>query len=231
MSGGPGRRLFSLPGRRRARRAQDDSESQIARWRAARLASLGTGLGRLSHDLRGVLSPALLAAERLQMHPDPAARRGGDVLVRAVDRAMALLRERLGPLREGLPVAARASVSLRELIEAAAPAGLVLVHDLPAACMVEADPAYLRQAWECLFAYLARAGAARVAISSAAENRRCIVTVEHDGKLPSNPDPFAIPAEASASFDLAIVRDLARACGGDLTAQDGGMLVMALALP
>lgn len=206
-------------------------ESPIARWRAARLACLGTGLGLLSHDLRGVLSPALLASERLQMHSDPAARRSGDVLVRAVERAMELLRERLGPLREGLPVAARAAVPLRETIEAAAPGGLALVHELPAEWRVEADPAYLRQAWRTLFAGLGSAGATRAAISGIVESRRCVLTIEHDGKLAASADPFAVPTEASASFDLAIARDLIRACAGDLKAQDGAPLEMTLVRP
>ena len=45
----------------------------------------------LRHDLRGVLSPALMVADRLVNNPDPAIRRAGDAVVRSVDRATALL--------------------------------------------------------------------------------------------------------------------------------------------
>jgi hypothetical protein len=46
---------------------------------------------RLRHDIRGALSPALLTADRLLTHGDPAVQRAGDIVVRAVERAAALL--------------------------------------------------------------------------------------------------------------------------------------------
>jgi hypothetical protein len=46
---------------------------------------------RLRHDIRGALSPALLTADRLLTHSDPAVQRAGDIVVRAVERAAALL--------------------------------------------------------------------------------------------------------------------------------------------
>ncbi len=45
----------------------------------------------LRHDLRGVLSPALMMADRLLKNEDPAVRRAGQAVVRSVDRATALL--------------------------------------------------------------------------------------------------------------------------------------------
>ena len=46
---------------------------------------------RLRHDIRGALSPALLTADRLLTHADPAVQRAGDIVVRAVERAATLL--------------------------------------------------------------------------------------------------------------------------------------------
>ena len=46
---------------------------------------------RLRHDLRGALSPALLTADRLISHEDPKVRRAGEIMVKSVDRASALL--------------------------------------------------------------------------------------------------------------------------------------------
>ncbi len=46
---------------------------------------------RLRHDLRGVLSPALLTADRLLTNADPKVQRAGDMMVQAVERAAALL--------------------------------------------------------------------------------------------------------------------------------------------
>ena len=48
---------------------------------------------RLRHDLRGAMSPVLLVADRLVSHADPAVKRSGDIMVRTVERATALLAE------------------------------------------------------------------------------------------------------------------------------------------
>jgi hypothetical protein len=52
---------------------------------------------RLRHDLRGVLSPALLTADRLLNHADPKVKRAGEIMVRAVERASELLTESASP--------------------------------------------------------------------------------------------------------------------------------------
>ena len=48
---------------------------------------------KLRHDIRGALSPVLLVADRLLNHADPAVKRSGEIMVRTVDRATALLAE------------------------------------------------------------------------------------------------------------------------------------------
>ena len=48
---------------------------------------------RLRHDLRGVLSPAMLMTDRLLRNEDPAIRRAGQAVVRSIERATALLAE------------------------------------------------------------------------------------------------------------------------------------------
>ena len=45
----------------------------------------------LRHDLRGVLSPALMMSDRLLSHADPAIRRAGEAVVKSVDRATAII--------------------------------------------------------------------------------------------------------------------------------------------
>jgi signal transduction histidine kinase len=47
----------------------------------------------MRHDLRGVLSPALMMSDRLLGHADPAVQRAGNAVVRSIDRATALLAE------------------------------------------------------------------------------------------------------------------------------------------
>jgi hypothetical protein len=44
-------------------------------------------LSHLRHDLRGILSPALLLADRLSMSEDPLAKRTAEAMIRTVERA------------------------------------------------------------------------------------------------------------------------------------------------
>jgi hypothetical protein len=60
---------------------------------AARLQVLEAKTSSLRHDLRGILSPALLIGERLLSHDDPAVRRAGDIMVKTVERASTRLAE------------------------------------------------------------------------------------------------------------------------------------------
>jgi len=45
----------------------------------------------LRHDLRGAMSPALMVADRLVDHTDPAVSKAGDTIVRSIERATALI--------------------------------------------------------------------------------------------------------------------------------------------
>ncbi len=62
----------------------------------ARLQVLEAKTSSLRHDLRGILSPALLTAERLLGNEDPAIRRAGEIMVKTVERASARLAETKG---------------------------------------------------------------------------------------------------------------------------------------
>jgi len=67
-----------------------------------RQAALDMQVAALRHDLHGILSPALLTADRLLNSPDPSVRRAGEVMVRTVERATARLAEtKLTPQGEG----------------------------------------------------------------------------------------------------------------------------------
>ncbi len=66
------------------------TEGELTR---VRLAALETQVAALRHDLHGILSPALLTADRLLNSPDPSVRRAGEVMVRTVERATARLAE------------------------------------------------------------------------------------------------------------------------------------------
>jgi hypothetical protein len=50
-------------------------------------------ISRLRHDLNGILSPAMLTADRLLAHGDPAVQRAGQIMATTVERAAARLAE------------------------------------------------------------------------------------------------------------------------------------------
>jgi hypothetical protein len=53
----------------------------------ARVTALEASITELRHDLRGILSPAMLVADRLLMNADPSVKRAGEVMVRCVEQA------------------------------------------------------------------------------------------------------------------------------------------------
>lgn len=59
----------------------------------SRIRMLDESSAHLRHDLRGVLSPALMMADRLLRNEDPAIRRAGQAVVRSVERATTLIAE------------------------------------------------------------------------------------------------------------------------------------------
>lgn len=71
---------------------------QVAQQRA-RLATLEGMTASLRHDLRGMLSPAMLVCDRLLSHSDPKIVRSGETIVRSITRAT----ERLAATRAASP--------------------------------------------------------------------------------------------------------------------------------
>jgi signal transduction histidine kinase len=225
-----------------AARAVDVIKEQLsaAHWRQARLAALGVAVIKTNHDLRGVLSPALLTAERLQSNSEPAVKRAGDVLVRAVERAAEIMKRTVELVRE-IPIApAKAQLNLRRLAEAAAERARASCKDLavengvPDTIDVEADRDCMLRAFANLLLNAAAAGAGRARISADYEGNELVVTVTDNGPglpEPQRDKPFRPPAHLSAvtqaepegargpelprGLGLPLVRDLMRAQGGE----------------
>ncbi len=203
-------------------------ELRAALWRNARLAALGTTVAKVSHDLRGILSPALLTAERLQASTDPAVRRAGDTLARIVDRATAMVKGTLDFAGE-VPAPPREKVALLATVEEATREALALRHTTHAvlqidpAILVHADRPGLLRAFANLLRNAAEAGASRVTVAAHLDGDVAVVTVSDDG--PGLPDivrenlfrPFVTGGKVGGTgLGLAITRDLVRAQGGEV---------------
>jgi signal transduction histidine kinase len=207
---------------------------RLALWRQARLAAVVARLGRFSHDMRGILSPAMLTAERLQANTDPAISRAGGLLLRSVERAGELLRDTVAFARIGGGTMAPSRFALRALVEeAAARAGgsppPALALDIADGLEIEADRESLSRAFAALLGNAAQTGARRVTIGARAAPGAVQVAVGDDG--PGLPAPVTralfqplvpTPASPGGCLGLAMVCDLLRANGGDIALQSTG---------
>ena len=67
--------------------AEIDALSRRAERAEAEFQELERSWSRLRHDLRGILSPALLLADRLSMSSDPIAKRTAEAMIATIERA------------------------------------------------------------------------------------------------------------------------------------------------
>ncbi len=199
-------------------------ELRAALWRNARLAAFGTVFAKVSHDLRSILTPALLSAERLQLNTDPRVQRAGEAVVQAVDRATELVRRTLDYAREGPPPLDLQPVALAPLVgEAAETTSLRLENGVDPGTLVQADRVQLFRVLINLLRNAAEAGAHVVRIAAERNNTMLAVEIMDDG--PGLPDPVRAdlfrPFAGSVrrggrGLGLAIARDLMVAQGGDI---------------
>ena len=227
--------LTRLPGGEISVAAQElaamQRELRTALWRNARLAALGAAIAKVSHDLRNTLSPALLSAERLEMHPDPLVRRSGGILVRAVDNATEMVGRMLDFAREVPPQLAVATVDLRQLAEEAAESpqltgGHAIVNRIPAGTEGLADRALLLRVVLNLLKNAIEAGATRAEIRLAEPSAADSLAIEIEDDGPGLPTevrdklfrPFVTSGKRGGTgLGLAIAADLMRAQGGRVT--------------
>lgn len=210
-------------------------ELRAALWRNARLAALGTVVAKVSHDLRGILTPTLLTAERLQLSADPKVQRAGETLAQAVDRATDLVRRTLDYAREGPPPLALAPVELAPLVDEAADTArplygaLRLRNTVDQAILVNADRTQLFRVLANLLRNAVQAGARSVHVSAQHNSPTLTVDIADDG--PGLPEavraelfrPFAgNTRRGGTGLGLAIARDLMVAHGGDIILVDTG---------
>ncbi len=82
-----------------------------------RLAALGAGISKISHDLRNILASAQLMSDRLAKSDDPRVRKLSPRLIQALDRAISLSRDTLSYGRMEPASLSKMRFGLHELVE------------------------------------------------------------------------------------------------------------------
>ncbi len=210
-------------------------EMRGALWRNARLAAVGTSVAKISHDLRNILSSALLVVDRLETINDPTVQRASRTLVSAVERAAQLVTRTVDFAREGPPPVVRSAVELHDLVEEAAlvvapvNSGVVIRNEVPETLILSLDRGQIYRVLVNLMRNAAEAGCKTISVTTESRGGVTRMRVADDGPgLPLRvQDRLFQPFTSSGRYGgtglgLAIARDLIRAHGGDLVLEETG---------
>lgn len=206
-----------------------------------RLAALGSAVSKINHDLRGILSTAVLMSDRLSALDSPEVKRISAPLIQSIDRAINLCTRTLNFVRDEGPELHRSRFRLTELIdevvadhsvleegqadaESVAPA---FVNEIPGEAVVEADRDQLYRVFANLVRNATQVGAHTVSMkmvpATTINGRILTIDVSDDGPgmVKSAREglfkAFAGSArKGGTGLGLVIVRDVMRAHGGDI---------------
>lgn len=221
-------------------------ELRAALWRNARLAALGTAVAKISHDLRNILTSALLVADRFHHHSDPMVRQAANTLIPAMERAVELVSRTVDFAQEGPPALTRSPVPLHALINEVADmlrttqSNVVIDNLVPLGLVLSLDRNQIYRVLVNLLRNAVEAGATLITLTLEEEDGMPLLLIADNGPgLPQRAifnlfRPFSGSGRAGGTgLGLAIARDLIRAHGGDLflrrTGPEGTVFAMRLA--
>ncbi|MBT5111319.1 MAG: HAMP domain-containing histidine kinase [Rhodospirillaceae bacterium] len=200
------------------------------------LAALGVAVAKINHDLRGILSTAVLVSDRLEGSEDPEVRRVTPALIAAIDQAVTLCEDTLGYVRQDDAAPRIERMSLFTLVaEIADNAALTnkdgfhIDNQIDQGLDIDADRSQIHRVLNNLTKNAMEADAMTVTISAHSEPGFLHIDINDDGPgLPSRArDNLFLPFRGSVraggtGLGLANARELMRNHGGDLTLIDTG---------
>lgn len=218
----------------------DVKQSQRAAFRQReRLAGLGLAVAKINHDLRNVLSSALLISDRLSMNPDEKLADMGERLTRTVERGIGLTEDVLSyskaetadPQIQDTRIAFTIGEAASDVI--AKFPGTQFRNTVPTDMMVRTDPDHAYRIFQNLFKNAAQAMAAheretrRLNVSAEVRDDRAELRISDTGPgLPDRARDNLFKAFSggqahnsntkSTGLGLSISKELAKAQGGDL---------------
>lgn len=207
---------------------QDDVRASLKQQE--HLAALGSAVSKINHDLRGILSTAVLISDRLASVDDPEVKRISPPLLQAIDRAITLCTQTLNFARDEGPQLHRARFRLTRLVDDVTndftvfESGLAsVVNEVEPGFTLEADRDQLYRVLDNLARNAFESGAYNVTISASEIDDKAVINVSDDGPGMSQLaiaglfKPFASSTKRDGTgLGLTIARDVMRAHGGDI---------------
>lgn len=216
-------------------------------WRLRRLAELGMSQTKINHDLRNLMTSALMVADRLQGSADPAVSRSGTVLVTAIEQATALIATTLDFAAEAAPLLSPSRFRLAAVIEELAEElrtrhrDFTVENATPWDLHLDADRAQLGRAIGHLLSTAAKAQARRAVVHVEERESTIGIVLTDDGRPFRDGGSAATFRPFSGAFrygstglGFVIARDLIEAHGGSIairTDGGGGRTCIVLTLP
>jgi len=207
-----------------------------------RLAALGAGISKISHDLRNILASAQLMSDRLARSDDPSVRKLSPRLISALDRAINLSRDTLTFGRMDARFLDKAPVDLRALVDEVfddtAAMGVVATNAIPEGLTIIADRTQLyrslfnlvRNAVDALTDVTAGGESkgdkkiGEITITATTQNKDVAIHIRDTGPgipehaMPELFEPFKGSQKPGGSgLGIAISAEIVRAHGGALT--------------
>jgi signal transduction histidine kinase len=196
----------------------------------SRLATLGTAVGKISHDLRNMLTTARLISDSLAESADPRVRGASPRLMSALDRAVDLCTRTLDYTNDGTPRLTRRNFALKPFLK---DIGDDLLSDRKSASRwhvatdsfdIFADRDQLYRVISNIALNALQAGATWIEVEVQRHTDRIEIDIGDNGPgLPPRAQenlfrPFAGSARPGGSgLGLAIAREIMRAHGGDVS--------------
>lgn len=202
-----------------------------------RLAQLGSGVSKVSHDLRNILTTAQLFTDRIEVSQDPSVQRMAPKLVNSISRAVNLCESTLafGRAEEAPPRLERVNLAsiVGEVMEgerlAAGDADISFAEDVPATLTISADAEQLYRILGNLVrnarqAITATGKAGEISIQASDSDTAWQVIVSDTGPgLPPKAREHLFQAfqggarKGGSGLGLVIAQELVRGHGGRLT--------------
>ncbi|KAG1713691.1 Signal-transduction histidine kinase senX3 [Nymphon striatum] len=201
-----------------------------------RLAQLGGAVSKISHDLRNILTSAVLFTDRIETSEDPSVRRLAPKLVNSITRAVNLCESTLAFGRVDEPAPRLTRVSLAEIIDdvvagerlAVGDHDVSFVEDIPAGMSVRADTEQLYRVIGNLVrnarqAIIATGKSGEIAVSASETDSVWEIALTDTGPgLPAKAQEHLFEAfqggttRGGSGLGLAIAAELIRGHGGRL---------------